>query len=1249
MTSTTSISATSPSRRTRSGRAGRRRTIAVAVTTAILAATVGTVLTVPQAAAAAPVIVNTAAGSWLESRAVPKDSSGQNISVTFVVRHSVGQVVTGLAIDDDWDGTDNTLTVAPDSVSATQLPGGPSNYSAVRYTFTPPNMPQFSCGLFSGTRRTTQTLRVRAVTADGQRTGVVTASVHGVENNQCLAVTDFPFLFDQTQSATSILPGQSVTFSFRGDDADVSGHNDAFDKYRWQVRRLNDGAIVHGPVYVDLPGSGSDNVLQSLMVTFPQRGRYVVEAELGGEDDGPGGFENANQFFRIGAVDVNSDASTSPTVSLSAPSVVQAGAAFSVTAAASDAVDLDGRVQMIRWDRDGVAGFEDREFAATEATGLTTAQMTRNVTTSAGVCTDRTITAEVTDNGALNGADAIRRARTTSRTVVVNCPPVAANQTLSTPEDTPLPVALAATDGDGDPLTFAVTSAPANGTLSGTTPNLTYTPNLNFFGTDSFQFDVADGNGGVDSGQVDITVTPVNDAPVANPQSVTTSEDTPVAITLTGSDVDGDTLTFSVVSGPANGTLSGTAPNLTYTPNADVHGSDSFVFQVDDGNGGTASATVNITVSPVQDGPVANPQSVTTPEDTPVAITLTGSDVDGDSLTFSVVSGPANGTLSGTAPNLIYSPAANFHGSDSFTFLVDDGHGNTDTATVDITVTPVNDAPVAHDQSVTTPEDTPVAITLTGSDVDGDSLTFSVVSGPANGTLSGTAPNLTYSPNADFHGSDSFVFQVDDGNGGTATAVVDITVTPVNDAPVAHDQSVTTPEDTPVAITLTGSDVDGDSLTFSVVSGPANGTLSVSGNFVVYTPALNYLGPDAFTFLVDDGNGGTDTGVVDITVGGVNDPPVAHPQSVYTDEDTPVAITLTGSDADGDPLTFAVLSGPTNGTLSGTAPNLTYTPAPDFQGADNFLFEVDDGNGGTDTAVVHITVGGVNDPPVAHPQSVYTDEDTPLAITLTADDADGDPLAYSVVAAPVHGTLAGNGDLVVYTPGLNYFGVDSFVFLVDDGNGGTDTAVVDIVVRSVNDAPDAIPQHVVTDEDTPVVITLTAMDVEGDPLTFAVTSQPSNGTLSGTAPNLTYTPAADYTGFDSFTFEVSDGNGGTDSATISITVQAVPLLATTLYAHPAVAHVLPGFQLYFPELTATLTVTATGTPLPGRTVTFYAGGGTVCTAVTNADGVARCGGVITGGVAVISLGYTAFFAGDADHGVSSDNAPLAQVGSVPLL
>ena len=185
--------------------------------------------------------------------------------------------------------------------------------------------------------------------------------------------------------------------------------------------------------------------------------------------------------------------------------------------------------------------------------------------------------------------------------------------------------------------------------------------------------------------------------------------------------------------------------------------------KLNDGELDSEAATAAISVNAVNDVPTADSQSVTTDEDTPLGVTLSGSDVEGSSLTFTVISDPAHGTLSGTAPDLTYTPDADFNGADSFTFKVNDGELDSDAVTVEVTVNPFNDVPTADSQSVSTDEDIALGITLTGSDVEGSALTYTVASGPDHGTLSGTAPNVTYTPDADFNGLDSFSFTVNDG------------------------------------------------------------------------------------------------------------------------------------------------------------------------------------------------------------------------------------------------------------------------------------------------------------------------------------------------------------------------------------------------------------------------------------------------------------------------------------------------------
>src|SRR5439155_17457906 len=200
-----------------------------------------------------------------------------------------------------------------------------------------------------------------------------------------------------------------------------------------------------------------------------------------------------------------------------------------------------------------------------------------------------------------------------------------------------------------------------------------------------------------------------------------------------------------VVNPPGHGTLSGTPPNVRYSPSANYNGSDSFSFKVNDGELDSAVATVSLTVRPVNDAPVALDDSVALDEDTSVDVVLRGSDVEGSALTFSIVTPPSHGALVGTSPTVRYVPAANYYGPDSFVFKVNDGELNSATATVSITVRPVDDVPVADSAEVSLDEDTVADLVLTGSDVEGSPSTFTLVDLPVHGILSGTPPNVTYS------------------------------------------------------------------------------------------------------------------------------------------------------------------------------------------------------------------------------------------------------------------------------------------------------------------------------------------------------------------------------------------------------------------------------------------------------------------------------------------------------------------------
>ena len=720
-----------------------------------------------------------------------------------------------------------------------------------------------------------------------------------------------------------------------------------------------------------------------------------------------------------------------------------------------------------------------------------------------------------------------------------NSLPVAENQTVSTSEDSAVSITLMGSDEETESLTFSIVSQPEHGAISGVAPNLTYLPNPNYFGNDAFSFIVNDGEADSLEAVVSISVASENDHPIANRQSIAAVEDIPVAITLTGSDVETENITYRIASPTENGTLTGTIPDLIYVPNANFAGSDRFTFTVNDGELTSEAVTVFIAVAAQNDQPVANAQNVSTNEDNNVAITLTGSDVENSDLTYAVATQPINGTLSGTAPNLTYAPNANFAGSDSFTFTVNDGELTSEAVTVSIAISAQNDQPVADAQNVSTNEDNNAAITLSGSDIENSDLTYVVVTQPTNGTLSGTGPNLTYAPNANFAGSDSFTFTVSDGELTSEAVSVAIEIVEQNDQPVANAQNVSTNEDSNVAITLTGSDIENNDLTYVVVAQPKNGTLSGSAPNLTYTPNVNFAGSDSFTFTVNDGELTSEAVTVNIEIAAQNDQPVANAQAVSTNEDNNVAITLIGSDIENSDLTYVVATQPTNGTLSGTAPNLTYTPNANFFGQDSFTFTVNDGELNSGAATVSITVVGENAVPVANAQTLSVNEDADLAITLTGSDDETTVLTYTVTTLPLNGILSGVAPDLTYTPNADFFGSDVFSFIVSDDEHSSELATVSIDVVSQNDRPVGNAQSLTTAEEQGINIVLTGFDTDGDSLTYAIKTPPQHGQLTGTAPNLTYTPNTDYHGADHFDFTVNDGQLDSFDAAVTIQITAV--------------------------------------------------------------------------------------------------------------
>ena len=419
---------------------------------------------------------------------------------------------------------------------------------------------------------------------------------------------------------------------------------------------------------------------------------------------------------------------------------------------------------------------------------------------------------------------------------VGNNPPIANDDLATTDEETPVTINVTDndTDPDGaiDPATVSIVDDPTDGSVGvGANGIVTYTPDTDYHGSDSFTYTVDD-NEGTTSNEATVTVTvnDVNDPPVANDDSAETDEDTSVAIAVTANDtdIDGtvDPTTVSITGDPTNGSVSVDASGIvSYTPDAEYYGSDTFTYTVKDEDGATSNeATVTVMIDEVNDPPVANDDSSTTDEDTSVAIDVAANDtdVDGtiDPTTVSIVEDPTDGAVSVDASGVVsYTPDAEYHGSDSFTYTVDDDDGDTSNeATVTVMINDVNDPPIAHDDSAVTDEDTPVVIDVTTNDTDPDGTvdpsTVSIVDDPANGSVSvGVNGIVTYTPDTDYHGSDSFTYTVDDDDGGTSNEAT-VTVT-INPAPII------------VSINPVSTTVGGSAFTLTV-----NGTNFVSSSTV---------------------------------------------------------------------------------------------------------------------------------------------------------------------------------------------------------------------------------------------------------------------------------------------------------------------------------------------------------------------------------------------------------------------------------
>ncbi|EHU9466073.1 tandem-95 repeat protein [Vibrio parahaemolyticus] len=598
----------------------------------------------------------------------------------------------------------------------------------------------------------------------------------------------------------------------------------------------------------------------------------------------------------------------------------------------------------------------------------------------------------------------------------------------------------------------------------------------------------------------------------------------------------------------------------TISPTADWNGSEALTFTATDPSGESVSQTVNFTVAPVADI-VADKATVV--EDTPTIIKVLGNDTfEGDDQVVSLDTnnGPANGTVSVNPDGSVtYTPNDNYHGTDSFTYIVTSG-GVSESTTVNVDVTPENDAPVAKDDTAITDEDTPVMIDVlpNDSDVDGDKLSIESASVPKEqGTVEVVNGKLVFTPAENFNGDAEITYTVTDGQ-LTDEAKVTVTVNPVNDAPTIKVDAVESITEDAVsidtvvaALTVRDTDTPEDQLAVSLENN-SNGYFVLVGNEVKLTQAgVDAVNNDELNLKdltisasVSDGVNPTANGSDSLIVNRVNDAPTvenAIADQVLSEDFDAYTIDLNEVFKDTDSSLEFSVSGNSNIQVAIVNGIATFTPTADWNGSKALTFTATDPSGESVSQTVNFTVAPVADI-VADKATVV--EDTPTIIKVLGNDTfEGDDQVVSLDTnnGPANGTVSVNPDgSVTYTPNDNYHGTDSFTYIVTSG-GVSESTTVSVDVTPVNDAPVAKDDIATTQEDTAVTIDVLPndSDVDGDKLSIQSATVPeAQGKVEIVDGKLVFTPAENFNGHAEITYTVTDGQL-TDEAKVTVTVNPV--------------------------------------------------------------------------------------------------------------
>ncbi|WP_158286251.1 Ig-like domain-containing protein [Caulobacter sp. D4A] len=697
-------------------------------------------------------------------------------------------------------------------------------------------------------------------------------------------------------------------------------------------------------------------------------------------------------------------------------------------------------------------------------------------------------------------------------TIAAPTPPTVAAVSATTSYNTLKAITLSPS---GLYTTLAIGAQPSHGsvTLAGTTAN--YTPTNGYYGADAFTY-TATGPGGTSAAAtVSLTVT-APAAPTVAAMSASTAYNTPKAITLAPSGV----YASLSASAPAHGTVSISGTTATYTPTSDYYGADSFTYTATGPGGTSAAATVSLTVA-TPAAPTVAAVSTSTAYNTAKAIALAPSGV----YTSLAASTPAHGTVSISGTTATYTPTSGYYGSDSFTYTATGPGGTSAAATVSLTVaTPA--APTVAAVSTSTAYNTAKVITLAPSGVYSG---LAIAGQPTKGAVSLSGSAATYTPTSGAYGADSFTYTATGPGGTSAPAAVSIAVaTP--DAPTVSALSASTAYNTAKAIALAPSGIYSS---LAVVTAPTKGTVSLSGSTATYTPSSGSYGSDSFTYKAVGPGGDSAAASVSLSIG---NPPTPTASDV-TQAASYNAATAFNIPSGGDWVSLNIATQPAHGAVqsawNGTGWTFTYTPNSGYYGPDAFIYNITNPGGSSGNRTVSLTVAT---PPAPTAANVGLS-----LLSMTSGQVSLSPAGVysgaSVASGPAHGAVSLSGLTATYMPSGVYVGADSFTYVASGPGGTSAPATVSVTVQ--NRAPTANSD--VADTDLGVTKSIFPLandtDPEGQALTI-VSASASSGSVTVYPTYLSYTPSAvavmgaSYT----ITYTISDGNGGTATSTVAVTI-----------------------------------------------------------------------------------------------------------------